>query len=192
MTGDPELDAWKQQWQARDAVPQGLRLRVEREIRGVRYQQVVAIAITVLFGGTTVAWALVAGRRDAIVLAAATWTFITINWLTTIVLSRRVGQPRVPAAPTTTAFLDFAIQNCRRKRDGIAAAAVLAPIFLAFMLVWRYQTLPLESVREYLLSVRVLMILSIAMVLGVVGLRRHRALGDELENLRAMRRRYED
>ena len=192
MTGDPELDAWKRQWQARDAVPPDLRERVEREIRSARYQLVVPIAVTAVFGGTTLASAILSSERAVIELAVITWGFITITWLTSIVLSRRFGQRRIPAATTATAFMDFAIQNCRSKRAGITAAAVLASIFMAFMLAWRYQPLANGSIGAYLRSVPVLALLGIALVVGIVGLRMHRALGAELDNLRERRRRYED
>jgi hypothetical protein len=192
MTGDPELDAWKRQWQARDAVPPDLRQRVEREIRSARYQLVAPIAVTAVFGGGTLASAILSSERAAIELAAITWGFITITWLASIILSRRFGQRRIPAATTATAFMDFAIQNCRSKPAGITAVAVLASIFMAFMLAWRYQPLANGSIGAYLRSVPVLVLLGIALVLGIVGLRMHRALGAELDNLRERRRRYDD
>jgi hypothetical protein len=61
MTVDPELDTWRRQWQAREAVPEELRRRVEREVRSARYALVLPLAVTVLFGGGT----LVAGWSRA-------------------------------------------------------------------------------------------------------------------------------
>lgn len=188
MTRDSELDAWREHWQARDTVPPELRRRVERSVRAGRYALLAQIAVIVLFGGSTLAWAVLSGGRDALALAAGTWAFIAITVLTSLALQRRRGHGRVPEAATTTAFLDFTIQVCRGKRAAIAAAAALYPIFLAFMLVWRYQTAPFAGVGAYLLSGRVLLIAAVTLVLGIVGLRKHRDLGAELENLRAMQR----
>jgi len=192
MTGDPELDGWRRQWQARDAVPADLRGRVEGEIRAARYALVTPLAITVLIGGGTLVWAIVSPDRDAYVLATATWVFITITWITSLMLTRRIGQGRAPDGESITAFLDFTIKTCRGKRAAITAAAVLYPIFLVFMLVWRYQTAPFARVSEYVLSGPVLLILGITIVLAILGLLTHRGLGAELDRLRAMRARFAD
>jgi hypothetical protein len=191
MSGDAELDAWRERWQARDTVPPELRRRVEREIRAERYALVPPVAVTVLMGGGTLAWALVSGRPDKVRLAAVTWAFIAITWLTAVLVVRGVGRPRVPA-PTTTAFLEFTVQVCRGRRAAIAAAAVLYPTFLVFMLAWRYHSDRFASVRDYLLSGPVPIYAAITMALAVVGLRAYRRLGSELETLSAMRRRFED
>ncbi len=196
MTHDPELDAWKALWQARDTVPAELRRRVEHEIRMGRRALLAPVAVTALVGGGMLAWALFLRGRELLVLAAATWAFIAITWLTALVLDRRIGHSRVPEAVTTSAFLDFTIRVCRGKRASIAAAAALCPIFLAFILVWRYQTGAFESLGVYFLTGRVisiaLLIAAVTLVLGILGLRKYRALGIELGNLHAMQRRFED
>lgn len=193
MTGDPELDAWQRQWKTHDAVPPDLRRRVEREIRAGRYAIVLPVMVTVLFGGGTLAWALMSGRRDAYLVATATWAFIAITSLTAYGLTQWIGHNRAPAAATATAFLEFMIQACRGKRAGIVGAAVLYPSFLVFMLVWRYRTPPtFASVSEYLLSGPVLTFAVITVALAVLGVRAYRRLGAELHSLRAMRRQFED
>jgi hypothetical protein len=192
MTGDPELDAWRRQWQARDQVPQDLRQRVEREIRAARYEYVVPVAITVLFGGGTLAWAVVSARFADYVLAAGTWVFIVVTWVTSLVLSRRLGAGAAPAAITTTAFLEYMLAICRGRRAAIVTAAVLYPIFFVFMVVWRYQTLPLASIGDFLVSGPVLFFLGVTVVLALVGRLVYRRLGTELDGLRTMRRQFEE
>jgi hypothetical protein len=192
MTNDPELDEWQKQWQARDTVPSDLRERVEREIRIGRYTFVAPVAVTVLFGGGTLALALRSGQPEAQVLAVAVWVFIGITWVTSLTLARRIGQRLVPEAATATAFLDFTIRSCRAKRAGIGAAAALCPIFLVFTLVWRYQTGPFASVGAYLLSGYMLVSAAVTLGLAVVALRQYRAYGRELDNLRAMQQRFEN
>ena len=187
MTLDPELDTWRHQWQARDAMPADVRRRVERDIRWMRLSYLSAVAVTVIFGGGTTAWALVSGDADIAVVAVATWVFIAVTWAVSLTIEGGPGQWK-PASTTTAAFLEFSIARRIGARRGIVAAAVLYAAFSAFMLTWRFQNPAGEAptdVWSYLAARWIFW--TITALLAVVAVWRWRALGREVKVLRDLR-----
>ena len=79
MTSDPELEAWRADWQSADGSPPDLRRRVEQHIRAGRHTWWLPIAVTVVIGGGTLAWAVSSGERAAVQMATATWLFIVAH-----------------------------------------------------------------------------------------------------------------
>ncbi|MCC7043410.1 MAG: hypothetical protein IT183_06085 [Acidobacteria bacterium] len=192
MTSDPELDAWRADWQSADQIPPELRRRVEQHIRAGRHTWWPPITVTVVIGGGTLAWAVTSGEHVAAQTAVATWLFIAVTWATTLVLLRRFGGRLRPDAATTASFLDFAIRVCRATRAGIVAGAVLYALFVSYMLFWRFQTGPFGTAGEYLFSGRVVAMVIVTVLLGLAGWRRYGRLGMELEGLLAMQRQIVD
>jgi hypothetical protein len=192
MTSDPELEGWRSDWQSADEIPSDLRRRVEQHIRTGRHTWWPPIAVTVFFGGSTLAWAVASGERVAIQTAAGTWLFIAVTWATSLGILRRIGGRLTPEATTTTAFLDFAIRVCRARRAGIVAAAVLYVMFLCFMLVWRFQTARVATAGEYLLSGPMVARAIVTVLLAIAGWRQHGKLGVELKSLLRMQRQIAD
>jgi len=187
MTLDPELDTWRHQWQARDAMPAGVRRRVERDILWMRLGLLSAVAVTVIFGGGTTAWALVSGDAGIAVVAVATWVFIAVTWAVSLTIEGGLGQWK-PASTTTAAFLEFSIARRIATRRGIVAAAVLYAAFSAFMLAWRFQNPAAEAATDvwsYLAARSIFW--TITALLAVVAVWRWRALGRELEVLHDLR-----
>jgi hypothetical protein len=138
MSLDPELDTWRHQWQARTAMPTDVRRRVERDIRWMRLSFLSAVAVTVIFGGGTTAWAIVSGEADIVVLAVATWVFIAATCAVSWAIEGGLGQWK-PTSATTAASVDFSIGRRVATRRAIVAAAVLYAAFAAFVLAWRFQ-----------------------------------------------------
>jgi hypothetical protein len=187
MTPDPELDAWRRQWQARDAMPADIRRRVERDLRVMRLGFLSAVAVTLTFGGGSTAWALVSGDAGLAVVAVATWVFIAVTWVVSLTIEGGFGQWK-PALTTAAAFLEFSIGRRVATRRGIVAAAVLYAAFSAFMLAWRFQNPAAETATDawsYLAARWIFW--TISALLGVVAVWRWRALGRELEVLRDLR-----
>lgn len=187
MTLDPELDTWRHQWQARDAMPPDVRRRVERDIQSMRLGLLSATAVTVVFGGGTTVWALVSGDAGVAVLAVATWVFIAGTWAVSLTIERGFGRWK-PASTTTVAYLEFSITRRIVIQRRIVAAAVLYAAFSAFMLAWRFQNPAGEAATDVwgYLAAR-WMFWTITAVLAVVAVWRWRALGREIEVLRDLR-----
>src|SRR5215213_2600791 len=135
MEPDTELDAWRRDWQAGPGVPADLTERVERETRVMRRFVIVKIAITVIFGAGSLAWATVSPGTETLGLVIAIWAFIAIAWTISWLLRRGAWGP---VTGTTTAFLELAILRCRRKREAIVAQCVLYVTILWFDLAWIY------------------------------------------------------
>jgi hypothetical protein len=184
--GDSELDAWREQWHAQNALTDDLRRRVEREIRVLRRGLFAAIGVTIVFGLGIPLWALVSRRLDVVVLAAGVWVFIAITWIVSVRLNRDLSRP---ATATTAAYLEFCIANCRSRRSAIAAAGVLYAVIFTFDLAWIFQTRarPAE-LSEFLTSPFMLFAFAVTVVLGVVALRARRRLGRELDTLLKLRK----
>jgi hypothetical protein len=183
MSLDPELDTWRRQWQADNAVPADVRRRVERDIRWMRLGFVSAVAVTVIFGGGTTAWAIVSPEADILVVAA-TWVFIAAAWAVSLTIEGGLGQWK-PASANTAAFVDFSIRRRVATRRAIVSAAVLYAAFAAFMLAWRFHSPAGEApadVWSYLAARRIFW--TITLLLAVAAVWRWRALGRELEVLR--------
>lgn len=187
MTLDPELDTWRHQWQARDAMPADVRRRVDRDIRWMRLGFLSAVAVTVIFGGATVTWALVSGEADIAALAVITWVFIAVTWAVSLTIEGGLGQ-WTPASTTTAAFLEFSIARRIAARRGIVAAAVLYAAFSAFMLAWRLHNPVGEAapaVWSYLAARWI--VWTITALLAMAAVWRWRVLGHELEVLHELR-----
>jgi hypothetical protein len=187
MTFDPELDTWRQQWQTRDRVPADVRHRVERDIRWKRWGFFSAVAVTVIFGGGTIAWAVASGDAGIAVLAVATWVFIAVTWAVSLTIEGGFGQ-WTPTATTTAAFVEFSIARRVAARRGIVSAAVLYAAFAAFMLAWRFQNPADEAATDVwsYLSAR-WTFWTITAVLAALAVQRWRALGRQLAVLRKLR-----
>lgn len=189
METDNELDDWRRQWQSETVVLQNLARTVEHAMRMRRLGVVGACAVTVLFGLGVPAWAVISRRVDVAVLAVAVWVFIVTAWMIARALDKALSEP---VTSTASAFLEFSIQWCERRRRGVTAASVLYAVMLLFNLGWLYQAhTPSVGLRAYLLSARVLIVFAITGALGVVALWNRRRLARERENLENLRRHIE-
>jgi hypothetical protein len=191
MEPDIELDTWRRDWQVGSIAPANLTQRVERETQ-IMWRFVVAkIAVTVVFGGGSIAWAALSHRRDALGLAIAIWGFIaiagTISWL----LRRGAWGP---VMATTTTFLELSILRCRRSREAIVAQCVLYLIILSFDLAWIYfqraQESPLD-VATFLRTGSVVWTWMITAALAVMAVRQRQRLGRELKYLTRLQEQLE-
>lgn len=191
MERDPELTAWRRQWQADDAIPADLRRRVERETRTLRRERYASIAVTVIMGGGAAGWALVAQQPSVVALAIGVWFFIAIAWVVSAGLRRDI---LTPSADTTTAFLDLSIRRCRRRLQGLVAQAVLYVTILAFDFVWIYHyqtaTRPMDPI-AFLTSGRMLAIWAALAVPPAVGVWYRGRLRNELQNLLSLRKQFD-
>jgi hypothetical protein len=188
MQPDPELEAWRRQWQADRSVPPDLQRRVEREIRAARRGVIVSIAVTLIFGIAIPLRAWLAGRPEDLVLAVGVVVFIALTWATSLRITRGAQKP---AGATTAAFLDFSILSCRRTLAGITAGAILYVIFLAFIIGVNYRGALQESpigLWPYLMRPRNLVVWAVTAVIGAVVWRRRRLCQRELRNLLEIRR----
>jgi hypothetical protein len=184
---DVELESWRAHWQTAAPPPPDLTDRVERETRMMRRMLLGDIAITLTIGGGTIAWALLSRRFEAMVLAGGVWVFIAIAWIISILLRRGAW---APASLSTAAFLDLSILRCRRRRDVIAAQAVLYALLLAFDLAWIYflgRERDGRSFLSFLASPGIAWVWVVTAALGVAAARRRRRLTRELHMLIRMR-----
>jgi len=133
----------------------------------------------------------VSGESAGVLVLAAVLLFIGITWATSIQLDRMRGSSK-PLAETIAAFLEFAIHNCRVRRQGIAVAAAVYAGFFSFAVAWKYRQLAVEmplDVGTYLTSGRVMTQCAITAVLAVIALGRRRRLNRELHHLTTLRQR---
>ena len=191
MEADVELDAWRRLWQARaPAVPDAKAL-VERETRRMRLFVAGEIAITIVFGGGSLAWAAVSRRTDVLVLAIGVWLFIAIAWTLAFLLRRGAW---TPVTATTTAYLDLAILRCRRRREAVVAQAVLYAMILGFDLTWIYFSSPPRATPgalAFLTSSGIAWVWAVTAALGVAAVGYRKKLARELEALTGLRREIE-
>lgn len=189
METDNELDAWRRQWQSETVVRQDLARRVEHAMRMRRLGVAGACAVTVVFGLGVPGWALLSRRADVAVLAVAVWVFIVAAWMIARELDKALSEP---VASTASAFLEFSIQWCERRRRGVTAASVLYGVMLVFNLGWLYQTQTAGlTLPAFLLSTHVLVVFAMTVLLGVAALLNRRRLARERENLERLRRDIE-
>jgi hypothetical protein len=182
---DPELELLRGEWQTSESIPPDLMRRVQREVRSRRIGFAAALLVTLSFGLGVPAWAVISGRTDVAVLAAAVWVFIAMNWTVSLRLERGLEKP---VAATTAAFLDYSILLCERRRLGIAAACVLYAAMLTFNLAWRYQAAPVPpGLWTYLLSTRVVLVGVLTVLLAIAATWKRRALAREIRHLSALR-----
>jgi hypothetical protein len=186
VQSDPELETWRREWQAQNLIPVDLAERVDREIRVQRYGVALALLVSAAFGITVPVWAVVSGRPEVAVLAAAVWLFIALNWIVSWRLGRGLSRP---PARTTAAFLEFSILSCQRRRQAIVAASVLYAVMLVFNLTWIYQAqLGAPGLWPFLTSARVLGAFAITGFLAGLAVWNRRRLGRQLDNLLRLRR----
>ena len=188
MQPDPELETWRQQWQADRRVPPDLQRRVAREIRSAKIGVMLSVAVTVIFGVGVPLRAWLTGRPEDVVLAIGVLAFIGLTWLTSLRITRGATKP---AAETTAAFLDFSILSCQRNLAGITAGAILYTFFLAFIVGLNYREASAQAPIElwrYLTRRENLVVWAVTAVIGAVAWRRRRQLLQELRNLLEMRR----
>jgi hypothetical protein len=192
MELDPELKAWRRQWQTNEVIPPDLRHRVERETRSLRRQRYGGIAVTVIMGGGAVGWALVSQRPITVALAIGVWFFIAVAWGISHGLTRGI---LTPSADTTAAFLDLSIRRCRRQLQGLVAQAVLYVTIVVFDLVWIYhyqvETRPIDP-RAFLTSGIMLVMWAALAVPVAIGVWYRRRLRYELQNLLSLRRQLNE
>ena len=150
-------------------------------------------AVTAVFGGAALLQA--GGGRERAAIELADWGFVAgTAWLAQASCCRGASasgaylQKQLPPRSwTSPSELSAASGPGSRPRP------CSPQNLMAFMLAWRLlQPLANGSVGAYRAIGPVLVLLGIALVLGIVGLRMHRALGAELDDLRERRRRYED
>ena len=184
MDIDLELESWRRQWQSAPAdILTDLSSRVHHQVRMVWIGLVLSSLVTILFGIGIPAWAIVSGRFDVAVLAAGVWVMLLVAWSTSIALGRGTWRP---SAATTSAFLDYAILSCRRRRQSIVAAAMLYAVLLTFVMTWKYferATVSPTDVWTFLTTGFNLVVWGVTLALAALALWRRRALQLELANL---------
>jgi hypothetical protein len=133
MKLDAELELWREQWQSSSESPvlTGLRKRVARESLYMRIMLMTDILVTAVIGGATLALAIRNPRPATIILAAATWLFITVAWIFGLSYRKDAWSP---SASTTSAFLDLSIRRCRGNLRAVAFGAILYVVEMTFCL----------------------------------------------------------
>jgi hypothetical protein len=139
MNMDSELDVWRRQWQMNTDVPPDLRSKVERQSRYMKIALAVDILVTVVIGGGTIGLALRSPQPDMVLLAVATWLFLTAAWTFRLTVDRG---GRSPSGLDTTAFVDFLVRRCRAALATIWFGAGLFVTEIAFCLGWVYHRTP--------------------------------------------------
>ena len=183
MDIDLEFENWRHQWQSAPAETlTDLSSRVHHQVRMVWFGFAMSLLVTIGFGIGIPAWAISSGRFDVAVLAAGVWVMLLVAWSTSIALGRGTWRP---SASTTSAFLDYAILSCRRRRQSIGAAAMLYAVFLTFVMTWKYfdRTTPPPDVWTFLTTGFNLVVWEVTLALAALALWRRRALQRELRNL---------
>ena len=189
MSADIELESWRRSWHASPATVPDLRQRVERETRTMRRFVILEAIITVVFCGGTLAWTLLSRRNDVLVLAIGVWFFTAVAWTISYLLRRDAW---APATLTTSAFLDLSMLRCRRRRESIAAQAVLYVLILTFDLAWIYwERTDRTGVLSFLMSPSIGWVWAVTGTLAGVAVLLRRRLGRELERLADVRRQFD-
>jgi hypothetical protein len=191
MNVDAELESWRRRWQTASVIPPDLKARVERETSWMRRFVVAEVLVTILFGGGTLAWAVLSRRTDALVLAVGVWGAISIAWAMSFLLRRDAW---APATLTTAAFLDLSILRCRRRREAVIAQGVLYVLILGFDLAWIYLGRPpgaRDGLISFLTGSSVAWVWVVSAALGAAALSHRRRLTRELEALTRLRQQME-
>ena len=135
MKLDAELELWRDQWQDSSEAPvlTDLRKRVARQSLYMRIVLIAEILVTLVIGGGTVLLARWNPHPAMLILAAATWLFITAAWI--FALSNRKNAWS-PATATNSAFLDISIRRCRLNLRSATFGAILYAVEMTFCLSW--------------------------------------------------------
>ncbi len=136
MNSDLELETWRREWQNDAPVLPDLRRKVERDSRWLRALRLSEIAVTLVFGGGTIIWAVRSVHADVRVLASFTWISIAMAWAFSLVNTHALGQP---AAENNSDFIDLSIRRCRAQVRATAFSVVLYLFNLSFTLTWVYR-----------------------------------------------------
>jgi hypothetical protein len=136
MNSDLELETWCQEWQREAPVLPELRRRVERESRWLRAMRLSEIAVTLVFGGGTILWAIRSARADVWALASFTWIFIAVAWVFSLLNTHALSSP---AAESNSEFIDLSIRRCRAQIRSTLFSAALYLFNLAYTLTWVYR-----------------------------------------------------
>jgi hypothetical protein len=183
---DLEFARWQRQWRAQETVAPDLAAAVEAGTRSMRRGVVAEIAVTVIMGGGSIAWAVVADRLDVTLLAIAVWIFIAVAWTASLLLRRGAWQP---LSATTSAFVEISILRCERKLQAIWIQAALYVVILTFDLVWLYFYREESSVLELMTRPPTLVaLLVVTPMLAAAAMWFRRRLLRELQNLTELRR----
>lgn len=174
MSRDFDLEALREDWQTEDSVPSTLRGDVERQSRRMKIGLAGDIAVTVIIGGGSTAWALLSGQKDAGYVAFGTWMFIAAAWMFVLLINRGLWSP---SATDGTTFLALSIRRCQASLAATWFAAALFVSEMVFGLTWAYTHADLhESVGRWLLfsSVRigVVWFATVAFVVGLFWFRK--------------------
>lgn len=160
MNIDLELGVWRDEWQSDAPVPADLRRRVERQSQWMKLMWICQILITVVFGGGTAAWALLAGREDVYILAVLTWLSLALAWSLSVMNTRGLWS----AAESHADFLDLSIRRCSAQIRAAFFSAVLYSFNLTFTLWWVYHAQPIRPVGDFLTSWRVCVVWAVTAV----------------------------
>jgi len=135
MNLDSEIELWRTEWQSASEAPAlaELRRRVARESLYMRILLVTEILVTIVIGGGSIVIAARDPRPANILLASATWLFITVAWIFALV-SRRNSW--TPVASTTAAFLELSIRRCHAALRSVIFGAILYAVEMTFCLTW--------------------------------------------------------
>ena len=145
MNSDLELETWCQEWQREAPVLPDLRRRVERESRWLRALRLSETAVTLVFGGGTILWAMRSAHADVWVLATFTWISIAMAWGFSLLNTHTLW---APVAESNSDFIDLSIRRCKAQIRATAFSVVLYLFNLSFTLAWVYRaqaTLPVGA-----------------------------------------------
>jgi hypothetical protein len=125
MSIDPNLDAWRRQWQQASAEPDNgvlaleLEKRVISQTRRLKLGLIVPILVTLIIGGGVPLNALRTGQVADIVMAVESWFFILVTWAGCLWIARGTWRAY---GETTAAFVDISIRRCRANLSTIPFA----------------------------------------------------------------------
>ncbi len=164
MNSDLELETWCQEWQRDTSVLPDLRRRVERESRWLRTLRMSEIAVTLLFGGGTILWAMQSGHADVWVLALFTWISIAMAWAFAL---RNTHNLWSPSAESNSEFIDLSIRRCRAQLRSTLFSVVLYFFNLSFTMVWVYRAQAVLPLGAFLHSWNVCVVWGVSLIFFV-------------------------
>jgi len=132
---DLELQNWQEQWQSEPSIPMNLRKSVERQSKLMRIGLIGDVAVTLVIGGGSIAWAMRAGNGEFVPVAIAAWMFLAAAWIFVLMANRGLWSP---SAMESSAFIDLSIRRSRRTLATLWFAVALFFAEVAFGLGWAY------------------------------------------------------
>ena len=185
MNTDLELETWSQEWQREPLVLPDLRRKVERESRWLRAMRLSEIAVTLVFGGGTILWAVRSAHADVWVLALFTWISIAIAWAFALLNTHTLWSP---AAQSNSDFIDLSIRRCRAQLRATLFSVALYFFNLSFTMVWVYRAQAVLPLGAFLHSWNVCVVWGVSLIFfGWLVWHRRRKQAELLQllNLRA-------